>query len=297
MNKKQLTILVTTLGIVIAVLIIGLIVFMSKSSKQSQQIAETEQFMEEEKQQMVTEMDQIAGEMDGFTLYVHNDSLLREFDLQKQKIKELQDELRRTKATDAKRIAELKAEIATLRKLLAHYIEQIDSLNSLNQRLTTENIEVKQRIQSVSATAEQLAKERETLSETVSRAAILEAYNIGVTPLDERERRTERASRMRTLKFSYTIGKNITAEPGYKTVYLRLTRPDEELMTKGGGTFQYEDRQIAYSLKKDIEYSGEAYSDVMYWRVDEILQLGTYRIAIFADGNRIGSHTFRIERN
>lgn len=297
MNKRELTILVTALGIVIAALIIGLIVFMTKSSKQSQQIAETEQFMEEEKQQMVTEMDQIAGEMDGFTLYVHNDSLLREFDLQKQKIKELQDELRRTKATDAKRIAELKAEIATLRKLLAHYVEQIDSLNSLNQRLTTENIEVKQRIQSVSATAEQLARERETLSETVSRAAILEAYNIGVTPLDDRERRTERGSRMRTLKFSYTIGKNITAAPGYKTVYLRLTRPDDELMTKGGGTFQYENRDIGYSLKKDIEYSGEAYSDAMYWRVDEILQLGTYRIDIFTDGNRIGSHSFRIERN
>ena len=96
--------------------------------------------------------------MEGFTLYVHNDSLLREFDMQKQKIKELQDELRRTKATNAKRISELKAEIATLRKLLAHYIEQIDSLNSQNQRLTTENIEVKQRFQNVSATAEQLKR-------------------------------------------------------------------------------------------------------------------------------------------
>ena len=278
-------------------MIVGLIVFLSKSTKQSQQIEQTEMFMEEEKQQMVTEMDQIAGEMDGFTLYVHNDSLLREFDMQKQRIKELQDELRRTKATDAKRISELKAEIATLRKLLAHYIQQIDSLNSLNQRLTTENIEVKQRYQNVSATAEQLAKEKESLNETVSRAAILEAHSIGVTPLDDRERKTERATRMRTLKFNFTIGKNITAAPGMKTVYLRLTRPDDELMTKGGGTFPYENGQIAYSLKKEIEYSGEAYSDVLYWKVDEILQLGTYRIDLFADGNRIGSQSFRIEKN
>ncbi len=297
MDKKKLTILLTTFGIIIAALVIGLIIFMNKSSKQSRQIAETEVFLEEEKQQMVTEVETIAGEMDGFTLYVHNDSLLREFDMQKQKIKELQDELRRTKATDAKRIAELKDEIATLRKILAHYVQQIDSLNSLNQRLTTENIEVKQRYQSVSATAELLAKEKETLNEAVSRAAILEAYNIGVTPLDDRERKTERASRMRTLKFNYTIGKNITAEPGVKTVYLRLTRPDEELMTKGGGTFPYENKQIAYSLKKEIEYGGEAYSDVMYWKVDEILQLGTYRIDVFADGNRIGSKSFRIEKN
>ena len=297
MDKKKLTILLAALGIVITALITGLIIFMSKSNKQSQQIAQTEMFMEEEKQQMVTEMDQIAGEMDGFTLYVHNDSLLREFDLQKQRIKELQDELRRTKATDAKRIAELKAEIATLRKLLAHYIQQIDSLNSLNQRLTSENYEVKQRYQNVSATAEQLAKEKESLNETVSRAAILEAYNITVSPLDDRERKTERATRMRTLKFNFTIGKNITAAPGMKTVYMRLTRPDDELMTKGGGTFTYENGQLAYSIKKEIEYSGEAYTDVLYWKVDEILQLGTYRIDLFADGNRIGSQSFRIEKN
>ena len=297
MEKKKLTILLAALGIVIAALIVGLIVFMSKSNKQSQQIEQTEMFMEEEKQQMVTEMDQIAGEMDGFTLYVHNDSLLREFDLQKQRIKELQDELRRTKATDAKRIAELKAEIATLRKLLAHYIQQIDSLNSLNQRLTSENYEVKQRYQNVSATAEQLAKEKESLNETVSRAAILEAYNITVSPLDDRERKTERATRMRTLKFNFTIGKNITAAPGMKTVYMRLTRPDDELMTKGGGTFPYENGQLAYSIKKEIEYNGEAYTDVLYWKVDEILQLGTYRIDLFADGNRIGSQSFRIEKN
>ena len=198
--------------------------------------------------------------------------------MQKQKIKELQDELRRTKATDAKRIAELKAEIATLRKLLAHYIQQIDSLNSLNQRLTSENLEVKQRYQHVSAEAEQLAKERESLTETVTRAAILEAYNITVVPLDGRERKTERAARMRTLKFNFTIGKNITAAPGMKTVYMRLTRPDDELMTKDGGTFPYENGQIGYSIKKEIEYSGEAYSDVLYWKVDEILQLGTYRV-------------------
>jgi peptidoglycan hydrolase CwlO-like protein len=297
MDKKKLTILLTTAGIIIAALLIGLIIFMNKSSKQSEQIAQTELFMEEEKQQMVTEIETLAGEMDGFTLYVHNDSLLRQFDMQKQKIKELQDELKRTKATDAKRIAELKDEIATLRKILAHYVQQIDSLNSLNQRLTTENLEVKQRYQSVSATAELLAKEKETLNEAVSRAAVLEAHSISVTPLDDRERKTERASRMRTLKFNYTIGKNITAEPGPKTIYLRLTRPDEELMTKSGGTFPYENKEIAYSLRKEIEYGGEAYSDVMYWKVDEILQLGTYRIDIFADGNRIGSKSFRIERN
>lgn len=292
-NKNSLYALLAVLGVA---LLVALVFLISKTTRQSRQIADTEMFMEEEKQHMVTEIESMADEMEGFSLYIHNDSLLREFDMQKERIKELQDELQRTKATDARKIAELKAEIATLRKLLAHYVEQIDSLNTLNQRLTTENIEVKQRYQSVSATAEQLAKERETLSETVSRAAILELYNFAFAGLDGRKRSTPRASKMQTLKFNFTIGKNITADPGPKTVYLRIARPDGEVMSRGG-TFPYENRNIAYSLSKNFDYTGEAYSDALYWNVEEILQLGNYQADFFADGNRIGSFSFRIERN
>ena len=287
MDKKKLTILIVVLTLVIAALVAGLIIFMNKSNKQSQQIAQTEQFMEEEKQQMVTEVDALAGEMDGYTMYVHNDSLLREFDLQKQKIKDLQAELKSTKATDAKRIAELKAEIATLRTILAHYVQQIDSLNSLNKRLTNENLEVKQRYQNVSETAEMLAKEKESLSEVVTRAAVLELYNFSFNPMDERNRKTERSSKMTNLKFNFTIGKNITAEPGPKTVYLRLSRPDGEVMQKGNSVFAYENKNIEYSHKKEFDYTGEAYSDAVYWKVEEILQIGTYQADFFVDGNRI----------
>ena len=251
MEKKKLIILLAVLGILITALVFGLITFMNKSNKQGEQIAQTEMFMEEEKQQMVTEIDAIAGEMDGYTMYVHNDSLLREFDLQKQRIKDLQNELKQTKATDAKRIAELKNEIASLRKILAHYIQQIDSLNTANKRLTNENLEVKERIQSVSATAEMLAKEKESLSEVVTRAAVLELYNFSFNPLDGRNKKTDRASKMTNLKFNFTIGKNITAEPGPKTVYLRVTRPDSEVMQKGNTVFSYENKNITYTIHEN----------------------------------------------
>ncbi|MHB9055300.1 MAG: hypothetical protein ACYC2P_03985 [Paludibacteraceae bacterium] len=296
MDKKKSTILLVTSGILIVSLIAGLIIFMNKSSKQTQQIAQTQQFMESEKKQMVSEVNNIAGEMDGYTMYIHNDSLLREFDMQKQKIKDLQTELKSTKATDAKRILELKDEIATLRKILAHYIEQIDSLNTQNKRLTNENLEVKQKYASASATAEQLAKDKEYLNETVTRAAVLELYNFSFNALDSRNKKTDRSSRMTTLKFNFTIGKNITAAPGPKTVYLRLTRPDDEVMMKGNTYFPYENKNIAYSVGKEFDYSGDAYSDVMYWKVEEILQLGVYRADFFADGNRIGSYSFKIEK-
>ena len=41
MDKKKLTILLSLLAVLIAALVIGLIVFINKTNKQSQQIAET----------------------------------------------------------------------------------------------------------------------------------------------------------------------------------------------------------------------------------------------------------------
>ena len=114
--------------------------------------------------------------------------------------------------------------------------------------------------------------------------------------MDERNRKTERSSKMTNLKFNFTIGKNITAEPGPKTVYLRLSRPDGEVMQKGNSVFAYENKNIEYSLKKEFDYTGEAHSDAMYWKVEEILQIGTYQADFFVDGNRIGSYSFRIEK-
>ncbi len=295
-QNKLFKLLVIAIAI-IATLIIGLLWSINKSHQQKEELKVVETYFQEEKEELKTEAEQIVDEMEGYTLYIHNDSLKREFDLQKKKIKELQQELKNTKASNKRKIVQLKSEISTLRKLVKHYVRQIDSLNLQNARLINENTKVKKRYASVSATAEQLEKEKENLSEVVNRASILETYNFEFTPLNKRKRKTKRAKKMRTLQFSFTIGKNITAIPGIKQVYLRITRPDSEVMVKSETQlFDYENKQIAYSLMKEIEYTGEAYNDVFYWNVEEILQIGDYQADFFVDGNRIGSYPFRIEK-
>ena len=297
MEKKKLTTLLVALGIVIAALIAGLLYTMNQSSQKDDQIAATEEIMTTEKMQLENEYKDLAVEYDGYTMTIHNDSLLKLFNQEKLKMNKLLEELKTTKTSNAVRISELKKELATLRKVMVHYVNQIDSLNMQNKRLTSENYEVRQKYASASATAEQLSKEKESLNEVVSRAAILEVYNFSMTPLDKRNKKTDRASKMTTLQFNYTVGKNITATPGMKTIYMRLTRPDDEVMAKSPDTFfSYENKEIAYSLSKDFEYSGESRNDVLYWKVEEIMQVGTYHADFFADNNRIGSFTFRIEK-
>ena len=96
---------------------------------------------------------------------------------------------------------------------------------------------------------------------------------------------------------SYTVSKNITTTPGMKTLYLRLTRPDGEVMTKDpANLFPFEDKEIAFSAKKDFEYAGEELHDVIYWKVEEILQIGSYRADFFIDGNHVGRLEFEIRK-
>ena len=69
----------------------------------------------------------------------------------------------------------------------------------------------------------------------------------------------------------------------------------DEVLTNGG-TFMYENRNLEYSAKRDIEYTGEATPLTLYWDVNEFLSKGTYRVSIFADGHNIGNASFNYEK-
>ena len=61
--------------------------------------------------------------------------------------------------------------------------------------------------------------------------------------------------------------------------------------------FPFEDREINYSCRKLIEYTGEELNDVtMYWAVEEFLYPGEYRVDIFADNYKIGTRSFTLKQ-
>lgn len=283
---------------VVVLLLIGTTIFFVQRNKQKDaEMAEIVEMMNFEKEQLEKDYSDLALEYDTYSSTIRNDSLVQLLQNEKIKVQQLLQELRITKATNAKRIAELKKELATLRTVMAQYVHQIDSLSAANKVLRVENVEVKRKYEAANETVKQLSKEKENLTEVVTRASMLDISDFSMITLDSRNRKTSRYSKINTLQFNYTIQKNITCPPGMKTLYLRLTRPDGEVMTKNpDDVFLYENRYIAYSAKKDFEYAGETLSDVIYWKVDEILQIGTYRADFFVDGFRIGSFTFEIKK-
>ncbi len=248
-----------------------------------------------EKQEMENEYSAFATQYDELQVQINNDSLREKLESEKLKTQRLLEELRQVKTTNAAEILRLKKELKTVRAVLRTYVIQIDSLNRLNAALMEENQEVKSKYSAATAQINTLSQEKKNLNEKVSLAAQLDATNISALPMNKRGKKARKVKDVKKIAISFTIVKNITAETGNKTIYVRIAKPDNDILSKGNTTFAYEDREITYSIKKYIEYTGEEQSVTVYWDVEEYLPAGTYTVYIFADGNMIGQNSFTMK--
>lgn len=296
MNKQ--TKLLAVAGIIIILILLGITIWSLQKNKQTKiQMEEMEEMINFEKEQLEEEFNDLAMQFDGYGADIQNDSLVTLLDQEKQKVIQLLEELKLTKATNARRIAELKKELATVRAVMVQYVHQIDSLDRINKTLVADNIAIKKKYEDVSQQAEILQQEKEVLHQTVIRASMLEINNFTVEFLNKKDRSTKRYTQIAKIKFAYSIAKNITTQPGIKTIYLRILRPDGEILQKSPEhIFQFENTELLYSLKKDFEYAGEPINDELYWTVEEILPIGEYSADFFIDGRQIARYNFRIEK-
>lgn len=286
-NKKFIVIL-----IVLIVLIAGVSFLAINEFRKNKEMAEV---FAVEKEEMENEYSTFAAQYDELQVQINNDSLREKLESEKIKTQRLLEELRQVKTTNAAEIIRLKKELKTVRAVLRSYVIQIDSLNRLNAALREENQEVKSKYSAATAQINTLSQEKKNLNEKVSLAAQLDATNISALPMNKRGRKARRVKDVKKIAITFTIAKNITAETGNKTVYVRIAKPDNGILSKGNTTFAYEDREITYSIKKYIEYTGEEQSVTVYWDVEEFLPSGTYNVYIFADGNMIGQNSFEMK--
>lgn len=248
-----------------------------------------------EKEEMENEYSTFATQYDELQVQINNDSLRQKLESEKLKTQRLLEELRQVKSSNAAEIMRLKKELRTVRAVLRSYVIQIDSLNKVNAALMEENQEVKSKYSAATQQINSLAAEKKNLNEKVTLAAQLDATNITVLPMNKRGKKARKVKDVKKIAVSFTIVKNITAETGNKTLYIRIAKPDNTVLTKDNATFHYEDRDITYSIKKYIEYTGEEQSVTVYWDVEEFLPAGMYSVYIFADGNMIGQGSFNMK--
>lgn len=289
-NKKNALVIMV---IALLVLLVGVTILLFTEKKTNSELVQEFQL---EKEDLENEYTRFAQQYDELKLTVSNDSLAYLLEQEQLKTQRLLEELRTVKSSNASEIRRLKKELATLRKVMIGYINQIDSLNRLTAHQKEVIAEVTQKYHAASQQISSLSEEKKNLNEKVTLAAQLDASGITLEAQNKRGKKARKIKDAVKLKINFTIAKNITAETGERTLYVRIAKPDNSVLTQNpSDTFAYENRQLPYSIKKYIEYNGEEQNVTVYWNVEEYLYAGTYQVYIFTDGTMIGSKEFTLK--
>ena len=267
----------------------------SDNSELQKKVEAIEELAELEKEEMQNDYEQLGQQYGEMMSQLTNDSLIAQLTREQMRVRQLEEELKQVKSDDLREITRLRKELNSVRAVLRDYIRQVDSLNRINQNLRQENNQLSGRLEEVGRQNQNLQQQREQLTEKVTIAAQLDATAISMTALNKRNKASKKMKDAKTLQVSFNISRNVTAENGQRTIYVRIQTPAGGVLN-GGGSFAYENRQLEYSMKKVIEYSGEETPVTVYWQVGEFLEAGDYHVSIFADGNMIGSRTFTFEK-
>ena len=247
MNKKGILIAAVAV-LVIAIIGVTYLLFTEKQANR-----ELVQEFQLDKEDLENEYTRFAQQYDELKMTISNDSLSQLLEQEQLKTQRLLEELRTVKSSNATEIRRLKKELATLRKVMIGYINQIDSLNKLTAQQKQVIAEVTQKYNQASRQIDNLSEEKKNLDKKVTLAAQLDATNIRVEPRNKRGKVAKKVKDVVKLAISFTIVKNITAENGERTVYIRITKPDNDVLTKSASnTFPYENRTLTYSIKKYI---------------------------------------------
>lgn len=288
MNKKVLLIVASAICLVL----IGVLIYMNTQMRARQE--ENEQMIEVlkmDKAEMENEYEQFAMQYNEMMTQINNDSLINQLSIEQERVQKLLEELRQTKADNAREIMRLKKELATLRAILKDYVMQIDSLNRENMALKVDNDKLRNQNQQAKEHISDLSTKNEELVDKVAIASQLHATAISAVAHNKKGKDTDKIKKAKKFVISFNLARNVTTVTGMRSVYVRISTPTGSILTSGG-TFQYENRDLQYSIMKDVEYTGEELPVTVYWDIAESLSAGEYRVDIFCDGQNIGTTTF-----
>ena len=111
-----------------------------------------------EKEELTAQM--VALQKDYESLSSDYDTINSQLDSSREEVSQLIERIRHTEATNRSKIRQYEKELGTLRSIMRNYIVQIDSLNTLNKKLTADAAAARRE-------AAEIRKQSEELSKTV----------------------------------------------------------------------------------------------------------------------------------
>ncbi|HNX85166.1 MAG TPA: hypothetical protein PKK03_12015, partial [Bacteroidales bacterium] len=272
------------------ILTLGLIALVVLYYNQKSKMVEMEQVLTEEKDSLANELRMMMYGYD--TLKTTNDTLNAEIQRERTRIQKLLE----VNASNAQLIRKYKAEISTMRDIMKSYIVQIDSLNTRNQILTAENVEIKQQMTAVQETNVELEKVKEELTSKVTVASVIQAKDVVAVALNKKRKETDELRNLDKVRVCFTLRENPIAAAGNKVVYLRVVRPDQLVITPSpDNLFEVKGEQLIFSANRAVDYANSDIEMCIFLDNTGDFIPGTYNVELYLDGEKIGTGAFTLK--
>ena len=273
----------------VLIVVIGILLFsMNKTRNELEKVeAEKEEIkLQRDQYQLAGEYEQLNTQfqsMEGQTRFLQNDSILTKYTEAKDKVEKLLAELKSQKISSQKRISELQDEIKTLKGIMRHYVQIIDSLGKENAGLRAENLEMRNKNELLTSQMSEVSQKNENLTKRMILAEKLNVTGVTLTPIKSSGKTEKNIKKAKQLKVTFTIPQNNSTPVGEKTLFVRITSPEGTVLG-AHGSFSFEGGSLPYTEKKTIEYTGQEIAGItIYWNVNTALTPGDYTVEIFAD--------------
>lgn len=222
-------------------------------------------------------------------------------DIQKQKIQNLLNQLNSNKRFTAQQLYSLRKENETLRSIMKGYVQQIDSLNTLNTKLSSDLETTTSELNVTKEERDQFKTEAEDNAAKVKKGSRLQAFSFHTTGLKMKlNNTTEETTKARNcvqIKSSFTLSENAIAPAGKRVVYMQIMNPEGRIMqARSDYTTVVDGVRLAYSDKKEVNYENQRLDLAIFLDLKgEEAVKGNYKVKIFCDEQVIGTDSFTLK--
>ena len=281
MNEKNLKNIMVALVAAVVVLAGVLAVVWYKNSEMIKEL-------ELDKDALTQEMIQLQN--DYATLSSDYDEINHQLDSSREEVSQLIEKLVKTEARNRSKIRQYEKELGTLRTIMKSYIVQIDSLNTLNKKLTADAAAARKEAAESKKKSEMLSKTVQALEGQVATGAVIKARGIALNAYNQSDKVTDRSSRVTYMMTTLSLVENALAEKGPVRVYLRLLGPDSVLLTgEAPVNFTVAGESMLGTASREVDYQGAEVDMSIYINKIPEFAKGHYVVEAYTEQGLLGT--------
>lgn len=251
------------------------------------QLKESRGILTEQRDTLASRLSTMITDFDA--LQTENDTINVQLDTERLRADSLMTRLRQERSWSAGKIRQYEKELGSLRLVMQGYVRQIDSLNTLAQNLSRENVQIRGEVNRERLRADVAEERAEELDVKVRRGAMILARNIRLTATNANGREVTRAGRAAGLRTDLALTANELAAPGERTVYVRILDPDGYVLASdAAAAIEVEGERVSYSASRTVDYQNQDLELSVYYNGGNIVA-GKYTLIVYMDGTQIGS--------